>query len=187
MAKIHFTGIKAVMGAIFYELIYSMARSYVLAVLIITPLMIFLIGSVRLGLVSMIPNLAPIVLTLGIMGYCDWPLDAITLLIGSIALGLAVDDTIHFMHNFQRYYAQSGDSERAIRQTLSTTGHAMLFTSVVLAAGFMVYTLSIMSNLRHFGLLTALCIALAFLADVLFAPALVTVLRRHTPAVQGRQ
>jgi len=177
-AELHFTGIKSVMGKIFFELIHSMANSYLLAIAIITPLMIFLIGSLRLGLLSMIPNLSPIIITLGLMSFLGIPMDAFTLLIGSIALGLAVDDTIHFMHNFQRYYSQSQDVEKAVLQTLTTTGHALLFTTVVLALGFSIYALSIMFNLKVFGLLTAFCVSMAFLADVLFAPALVTVVTR---------
>ncbi len=178
-AELQFTGIKAVMGKIFFELMNGMRDSYLLAVLVITPLMIFLIGSLRLGLISMIPNLTPIIITLGGMAWLGIPIDAFTMLIGSIALGLAVDDTIHFMHNFQRFYLNTGDCEEAIKQTLTTTGHALLFTTVVLTIGFLVYMLSVMGNLRTFGMLTGFCISMAFLADVLFAPALVTVLSRY--------
>jgi len=179
LADIHFTGIKHVMGTIFYELIHSMASSYVWAILIITPMMVFIIGSVRLGLFSMIPNITPIAITLGVMAYMNWPLDAFSLLIGSIALGLVVDDTIHFLHNFQRYHARTGNVNEAVMQTLQTAGPAMFFTSVVLTAGFCVFAFSVMANVRHFGLLTGLCIALAFLADVLFTPALAVVLKRN--------
>lgn len=178
LADIHFTGIKHVMGTIFYQLIYSMASSYVWSILIITPMMVFIIGSLRLGLFSMIPNVTPIAMTLGVMAWFDWPMDAFSLLIGSIALGLVVDDTIHFLHNFQRYHARTGNVDEAVMQTLITAGPAMLFTSVVLTAGFCIFALSVMSNLQHFGLLTGLCIALAFLADVLFTPALAVVLKR---------
>ncbi len=95
----------------------------------------------------MIPNLTPIVITLGVMPLLNIPLDAFTLLIGSIALGLAVDDTIHFMHNFQRFYVQSGDSRQAISNTLQVTGKALLFTSIVLASAFFINMLATMENL----------------------------------------
>lgn len=109
-------------------------------------------------------------------------MDAFNLLIGSIALGMAVDDTIHFMHNFSRYFGQHGDAPRAVRETLHTTGRAMLFTSLVLSFGFLVYTFSYMVNLFNFGLLTALAIALAFLSDVLLAPALMILVSRRKQA-----
>ena len=134
--------------------------------------MIILIGDLRLGLLSMIPNLAPILLVLGVMGWVGVPLDAFTLLIGSIAIGLAVDDTIHFMHNFRRYYERSGDVRLAVRETLESTGQALLFTSLVLSTGFFIFTFAALSNLFYFGFLTGLAIVLAFLADVILAPAL---------------
>jgi len=99
-----------------------------------------------------------------------------SILVGSIALGLAVDDTIHFFHNFQRYLQETGNPEEAVRRTLNTTGRAMLFTSVVLSIGFFSYTISEMNNLFSFGLITGLTILFAFLADLLVAPALMGLL-----------
>jgi predicted RND superfamily exporter protein len=145
---------------------------------IITPLMIFLLGSFRRGLLSMVPNLAPILLTLGLMGWLGVPLDMTTTLIGGIIIGLAVDDTIHFMHRFNRYYEQSKDAAQAVRETLETTGTAMLFTSVVLAAGFLVFLLAYMQNIVGFGLLCAFATAMAFLSDIMLAPALMALVTR---------
>ena len=89
------------------------------------------------------------------MGGFGIPLDMSTTLIGGIVIGLAVDDTIHFMHRFNRHYDQTGDPERAVRETLETTGTAMLFTSVVLTAGFLIFTLAYMRNIVSFGVLCA--------------------------------
>jgi hypothetical protein len=170
--EVSFTGVMALMSGTFNAVIHSMARSYVIAFMVITPMMILLIGRVRIGLLSMVPNLAPIVIALGAMGWAGLTLDMFTLLIGSIAIGLAVDDTIHFMHNFRRNYDRSGDVSQAVRETLTTTGQAMLFTSVVLASGFFVFALSTMKNLIVFGTVTGFTICVAFLADVLLGPAL---------------
>jgi predicted RND superfamily exporter protein len=177
-ATVEFTGVFAMMGRVLHNLTYSMANSYVLAFLLITPLMILLIGSFKMGLISMIPNLVPIVMTIGLMTLLDMPMDISTLLVGSVALGLAVDDTIHFMHNYQRFYARHGDNALAIRQTLSTTGQAVFFTSLSLICAFLAYTLSSMTNLINFGLLTSFCIGIAFLADITLSPALVTLANR---------
>jgi hypothetical protein len=95
-------------------------------------------------------------------------------LIGCIAIGLAVDDTIHFIHGFQRHWEQHGDSGRAIAETLATTGKALLFTSLVLSAGFFIFTLSSLNNLIAFGLLTGFAILMAFIADITITPALLT-------------
>ena len=183
LAEISFTGALPFMTRTLENVIHGMARSYVLALLIITPLMVLLLGNLRTGLLSMVPNLAPILLTLGLMGWLGMTLDLFALLVGGIAIGLAVDDTIHFMHNFRRYHDQGRDVHAAVRETLHTAGQAMLVTTLVLTLGFLTFALSSMQNLRIFGLLVGFAISTAFLADVLLAPALVRVAtRRRGPA-----
>jgi predicted RND superfamily exporter protein len=183
------TGLMVIMGRTLRAVITTMARAYVIALAIITPLLILLIGRVRIGLLAMIPNLTPIILTLGLMGWAGVPIDAFTLLIGSIAIGLAVDDTIHFMHNFRRYFEASGDVRRAVHETMTSTGQAMLYTSLVLSAGFFIYTFATLHNLFYFGLLTGLTIIFAFLADVILAPALLALVARsaESPAHVPRE
>lgn len=166
------TGMATLLGRTMGASIHSMANSYVWAAAIITVMMILLIGDIRIGLISMIPNLTPIILTLGIMGWLDLPLDLFTMLIGSIAIGLAVDDTIHFMHNYRRYHHDTGNVLEAVRSTLLTTGRAMLVTTVVLSIGFFIFTFSTLSNLFNFGILTGATIFFALLADFFLAPAL---------------
>jgi predicted RND superfamily exporter protein len=134
--------------------------------------MIFLLGSLSRGLLSMVPNLTPIILVLGVMGWLDIPLDMSTTLIGGIIIGLAVDDTIHFMDGFNRRFEETRDAQRAVRETLETTGIAMLFTSIVLAAGFLVFGFAYMQNVVLFGLLCAFATVVAFIADITMAPAL---------------
>jgi predicted RND superfamily exporter protein len=170
--EVSFTGVMAIMSGTFNAVIYTMARSYVVAFAVITPLMILLIGRLRIGLLAMVPNLAPILIALGAMGWAGLTLDLFTMLIGCIAIGLAVDDTIHFMHNFRRNFDQSGNVSEAVRETLASTGQALLFTSIVLSSGFFIFALSSMQNLQVFGLVTGFTIITAFLADILLAPAL---------------
>jgi predicted RND superfamily exporter protein len=179
-AEVEMTGIVAVLSRTTNSLISSMIRSYIIALAVITPLMIFLIGSLRGGALSMIPNLSPVIVTLGFMGWFGFAIDPFTLLIGCIAIGLAVDDTIHFMHNFQRYYSISGDARWAVQETLQTTGRALLFTTLVLSTGFFLYMFSSMKNVFEFGFLTGLCLILALLANVLLAPALVMLVRQRS-------
>lgn len=180
--KVTMTGGAVVSARTFYAIIFSMAKSYTIAFLVVTPLMMLFLGSLRAGLISMLPNLTPLVLTLGLMGWLDFRLHFSTMMIGAMVLGIAVDDTIHFMHGFRRDYRRSGDPEAATRHTLETTGRAMLFTSIILCAGFLVYLFATMGNLRELGVFTGFAIATAFLADVLLAPALMVVFRRQLPA-----
>ncbi len=169
---VRITGLQPLMVATMKAVIFSLSRSYGLAFMMITPLMMLLIGSIRGGLISMVPNIAPILMTLGLMGWLDIPMDVFTLLIGCIAIGLAVDDTIHFIHCFQQNYGECGNPILSVQRTMETTGKALLFTSLVLATGFFIFMNSSMSNLFNFGLLTGFAISMAFLCDVLLTPAL---------------
>lgn len=173
-ATVTITGIMALFGRIIYASIYSAATSYMIAGVVITLMMMCLIGSIRLGLVSMVPNLTPILITMGLMGWFGISLNMFTMLIGSIAIGLAVDDTIHFVYNFQRYFGIYGEPVEAVRQTLRTAGRAMLTTTVVLSLGFFIFMFASMQNLFHFGLLTGSALILALIADFFLAPALLT-------------
>ena len=110
------------------------------------------------------------------------PLDIFTLMVGCIAIGLAVDDTLHFIHGFRARLAESGDPYAAIEETLQTTGRALLFTSIVLSLGFLVLTLSSMANLRALGALTAFAISVAFVLDIVVTPALLILVTRRTAA-----
>ncbi|MDH4225259.1 MAG: efflux RND transporter permease subunit [Deltaproteobacteria bacterium] len=168
------TGMLVLFTQAIHGVMISMTNSYLVAAVIITLLMMLVVGNIRIGLLSMVPNLAPILITLGIMGWMDIPLDLFNMMIGSIAIGLAVDDTIHFLHNFRRYYHQTHDAKQAVHMTLATAGRAMLFTSLVLVTGFFIYTFSSMNNLFYFGWLTGITLAIALLADIQLSPALMT-------------
>ena len=181
--KITVTGMSAIMFRTVNNAIASMGKSYLYALGVITILMIILIGRVRIGLLSMIPNLAPIIATLGVMGWFAIPMNLFTMLVGNIAIGLAVDDTIHFMHNFRRYFEESGDAKAAVMETLHTTGRAMLITSCVLSIGFFIFMFATMNNLIQFGFLTGLVIILALFADYFIAPALMVIVNRPEKAV----
>jgi predicted RND superfamily exporter protein len=160
-------------------MITSMARSYVVALLVIAPMMVALIGRVRRGLLSMIPNITPVTMILGYMGWTGLPVDGLTIMVGAIVIGLAVDDTIHFMHNFRRYSARSGDARLAVRETLETTGRALLVTTLVLCAGFFVFATAYLSNVKVFGLLAGSAILIAFLANVLVTSSLMMLVTRR--------
>jgi predicted RND superfamily exporter protein len=173
--KVAPTGLLMLAGETFELLFVSMARSYAIAFGVIAVLMLVLIGQLRLGLLSTLPNLTPILLVLGLMGWLGAALDVSTMLVGGILIGVVVDDTIHFVHNFVRYRSQSGCALLAIRQTLATTGRAMLVTSIVLSIGFFTFLGASLSNVEDFGLLCGLGVILAFLADIVMLPALVAV------------
>jgi predicted RND superfamily exporter protein len=176
--RFEMTGATVLGSRAFSVVITSMARSYGLALLIITPLMILMMGSLRIGLVSMLPNLFPVYLTLALMGWLDIALGISTLMVGSIIIGLAVDDTIHFLHKFDRYYQSGDEPRRAVRKTLETTGRALLVTSIVLIFSFGVFAFGRMTGVVQFGLIVTFGTAVAFLADITISPALLVLVTR---------
>ncbi len=181
-AQVEVTGATVVMSRVVNAVLSSLANSYVLALLLITPMIGLVVGNWRAGSIAMLPNLAPIAVTLGLMGWLGIPLDVFTLLVGCIAIGLAVDDTIHFMHGFERVYAREGDVGVAVSRTLQSTGRALLFTSLVLSASFLSYALSTLGHIGNFGWLMATAMGLAFVSLIVLAPALLTLFRTRRPA-----
>ncbi|MEN8191063.1 MAG: MMPL family transporter, partial [Thermodesulfobacteriota bacterium] len=166
------TGIMSLFARILHATMYSAAQSYGIALVVISIMMILLIGNLRLGLIAMIPNLGPILMVMGIMGWFSIPLDMFTMMVASVAIGLAVDDTVHFIYNFKRYYTESGDVRDAVGHTLHTAGRAMLTTSIVLSIGFFIFMFASMNNVFNFGMLVGMAIILALLGDFFLAPAL---------------
>jgi hypothetical protein len=175
-AKVSLTGISVMLSDIMGKSIFSSAISYLLAFGVISIMMIVLVGSVKIGMISMIPNVLPLLLLSIVMAIFDMPLDMFTMLIGTIALGLAVDDTVHFMHNFRRFELQYNDVDTATRLTLMGTGRAITVTSIVLSMGFLVLTTATMSNMFNFGVLTVIAILVALLADFFLVPAIMKII-----------
>jgi len=172
------TGMMTIMFSTVVSAIHSAAQSYVIAGLVITVMVILLIGSLKLGLLAMFPNMLAILFIMGLMAVFKLPFDMFTMLIGSIAIGLSVDNTIHFMHNFRRYYRKTGNVEKAVERTLLTSGRALFITTAVLSIGFFIYTFASMKNLFFFGLLTGLAIALALVTNFFLTPALMALVAR---------
>ncbi len=168
------TGHMALFIGITKMFITSMAKSYLFAFLAITIIMMAIMGNFKIGLISMIANIVPIVLVFGVMGGARIPIDMVTILVGSIILGLVVDDTIHFLHHFKRAYELSGCVETAVKETLHNTGRAIMITSFVLSGGFIIYTTAYLSCYVRFGILTASAVLFALAADLILLPALLT-------------
>jgi hypothetical protein len=170
--KLTVTGLMSILSRAITAAIYSMANSYVLAFVVVTGMMILLLKRFSLGTLSMVPNLFPIVIIMGAMGILEIPFDLNALMVGGVAIGVLVDDTVHFMYNFQRFYNETGDATGAIRDTFLGAGKAMLITSLVLSSGFFILVFG--ATLKHvamFGILTGSSILLALVFDFLMTPA----------------
>jgi predicted RND superfamily exporter protein len=167
---VRLTGTVVLYATIVDTLTKGQIRSLGLAFLVITLMMTLYLRSVRIGLISMIPNLFPVLVVLGVMGWSGIPLNIVTVMISSIALGIAVDDTIHYLARYRAESAASGDRQEAMRRTMLHTGRAILFTSVVMAGGFWVICLSDFRPNIYLGLLTGVAMVAALLGDLLLLP-----------------
>ena len=131
----------------------------------------------------MIPNVLPIMVSVLVMLTLEIPLNLSNILIASIAIGICVDDTIHFFHHFNQGFKLHGDVEAGIQHAIESTGRAMFLTTVVLVLGLSSYLGGTLTSLVHFGLLVNICVVLALFSDLLFAPAILKKLlirrRRH--------
>lgn len=143
----------------------------VFVVLLILMSMLFL--SFRVGLLSLVPNVFPIIVLFGIMGWSGISLNISTSLIAVLAIGIAIDDTIHFFSAFNEQMRATGSQEQAVRNAASTMGKPMIVTSVALCGGFLVVCLSSFAPVQHFGYLASATMAVALLADLFISPAVV--------------
>ena len=177
------TGHMALFIGITKMFITSMAKSYLFAIVAITLMMMVMMGNFKIGLMSMIANIVPIVMIFGVMGIARIPIDMMTILVGSIVLGLVVDDTIHFLHHFQRAYNMTGCVETAVKETLHNTGRALMITSIVLCGGFFIYTTAYLSCYIRFGILTGSAVLFALTTDLVLLPALLTLVYKRRESV----
>ena len=138
-------------------------KSFLIAICVITGLMVLVFGSFKIGLIAMIPNITPALAVGGLMGWIGVPLDMMTITIMPMLLGLAVDDTIHFINHAKLAFENKRDYAHAISHTFSAIGIPLLFTSLILTANFSVYLSSPANVLVFMGLFTGTGIMTALL------------------------
>lgn len=174
-ARIEITGITVLFSRMAETLVASQIRSFSFAFLLITVIFFAIFGSWRLGLLAMVPNLLPIAVTLGIMGWFGIALDTSTAMIASVALGIAVDDTIHTVTRYRAFRLAGMTSVAAVQKTMLTIGRAITITSIVFFFGFLILVLGRFIPTRNFGILTAATMVSALAGDLILLPALIMV------------
>ncbi|MCA8921522.1 MAG: MMPL family transporter [Planctomycetes bacterium] len=137
--------------------------------------------NLKLGLLSLVPNLLPVAVVVGGLAWLDVRVNMTTALVGAIVLGIIVDDTIHVVVSLRRGLTAGHSLEDALRATLLSSGRAVIFTSLTLSLCFAIYLFSALANVRAFGLLTAVTFLLALVADLLVLPALLFVFSSDDP------
>ena len=156
-----------------HYLIKNLFLSLLLAVVLIALFMAYMFRSTKMIVVSLIPNLLPLIITAGVMGYTGIPLKPSTILVFSIAFGISVDDTIHFLAKYRQELIDSDwKIKRSVYAALKETGISMFYTSVVLFFGFIVFMSSNFGGTRALGGLVAVTLMFAMLANLVLLPSL---------------
>jgi hypothetical protein len=161
------------------KLVNGLLRSFGGSFVIIAIMMILAFGSIKAGLIGMIPNVAPVLLIGGVMGYSGMPLDMITMIVMPMILGIAVDDTIHMNNHIKYGYERTGSYKKALLLSYREIGKTMGMTTFILCAMFFVFIFSPMGALHNVGLLSIIGLAAALVADYTLTTALVYVTKPY--------
>ena len=160
-------------------LVQNLITSLMFAVLIIGVLMALLFRSWRMVVISMIPNMLPLLFTGGIMGWFGIPLKPSTLLVFSIAFGISVDDTIHYLAKYrQELKSKQWDLKQCVILALRESGLGMFYTSIILFCGFSVFTFSQFGGTQALGLLVSITLLFAMITNLLLLPSLLLSLEK---------
>ncbi len=161
-------------------LVNNLVISLSLAILLIALFMAWMFRSFKMILVSLLPNLLPLIITAGLMGFLGVPIKPSTILVFSIAFGISVDDTIHFLAKYrQELIANNWKIKKSVYAALRETGVSMFYTSIVLFFGFSVFTISSFGGTVALGALVSVTLVFAMLANLLLLPALLLSLEKE--------
>ncbi|MFN5133752.1 MAG: MMPL family transporter, partial [Chitinophagaceae bacterium] len=154
-------------------IINGLKESILWAFLLIALCMLYLFRSLRILICSLIPNIVPLVLTAGVMGWAGVPLKPSTVLVFSVALGIAIDVTIRFLINYkQELPANNNQVEPTVKETIRHTGISIIYTSLVLVAGFIIFCFSTFGGTQALGWLTSLTLLVAMVTNLILLPVL---------------
>lgn len=172
-----FTGVGVIATKGVNLLIYNLLLTLFLAIVLISIFMAFMFRNARMVLISILPNLIPLVFTAAIMGYFNINIKPSTILVFSIAFGISVDDTIHFLSKYrQELLVNNMNIKIAVIKALKETGVSMIYTSVVLFFGFGVFVISNFGGTQALGMLVAMTLLIAMLSNLILLPSLLLTL-----------
>jgi len=176
-SRIHLTGRALLLTNLHDPLLRGLRNSLLLAAVLIFLMVSVSFRSVKIGLLSMVPNFVPVAFTFGVMGLLGIPLNLFTSPFACIALGIAVDDTIHFLARFRIEFERERDYRKAMYGTMESVGKALIFTSFIFTAGFFIFLVSGFQVTRNFGALVGFTVLSALAADLFLLPTLLWIFR----------
>ena len=157
------------------KLVRGSIKSIGTSLLVILILLILAFTSLRTGLIAMIPNVAPVILIGGVMGYFGINLDMVTAMIMPMILGIAVDDTIHFTNHIKYHFELTGNYRKSIENSYREIGKTMIMTTIILCAMFFIFLFSTMTVLVRLGYLSIIGLGSALIADYTVTPVLLLI------------
>ena len=172
------TGIPILTAKMSLESARTMVIATALALVAISGLLIVSIGSVRLGLISLIPNLLPVLVAFGLWGVLVGDVSFAATVVAALTFGIVVDDTVHILLRYRHAKEQGASPREAIASSLGTVGLAVVVTTIVIGAGFSIYATSGFLVNQHFSILSTLTLASALVADLVFLPPLLVLADR---------
>ena len=172
-ADCHLIGAAVQFAELNNKIVFGELYSFLTSLVAIAILMMLVFGSVKMGLIGLIPNVFPVIVIGAIMGYLDISLDLMTMAIMPMILGIAVDDTIHFTNHTKYLFDKEKSYERAIFGTFYSIGKTLAMTTIILSATFLVYLTCKIDAILRLGILAAVGLISALIADYLMTPVLI--------------
>ncbi len=171
--EVHLTGTSVVFLKGTNYLVKNLFQSLLLAIVVITLLMALIFSSARMILISLIPNIIPQILTAGMMGYFGISIKPSTILIFSVALGISVDNTIHFLSRYRLHLKQTNwNIKESVLAALHETGYSMIYSAIVLFFGFSMFTFSSFGGTEALGYLVSFTLLVALFSNLFVLPSL---------------
>ncbi len=186
-AKVSIVGEVVEYAEMNHKLVSAELKSFSFSLVVIAILLILAFSSAKTGLIGMIPNLAPVLVVGGVMGYAGFSLDMLTMTIMPMILGIAVDDTIHFINHIKYHYELTGDYAKSVTVSFREIGKTMGMTTFILCAMFLMYTFSPMGCLFRVGLLAMIGLSSALVADYTLTPALILLTKPFSARTDERK
>ena len=178
---IRVTGMLVLFEDTLQQLFQSQVNTIVWVIAATFLMFLVLLRSFRLAVVGVIPIVLAAAATISFMGFAGIALDMMTITVAAIAVGMGVDDAIHYLHRFREEFAACGDVDQAVAASHASIGRAMYFTTVIVMAGFSILVFSNFRPTVHFGILTAAAMVIALTANLTLLPSLLMVVYRSKP------
>jgi predicted RND superfamily exporter protein len=174
---VNISGIMVLFNNMLQSLFNSQIKTLGLVVILLFIMFLILFRSLKVAIIAIIANLVPVGVIFGFMGWMHIPLDMMTITIAAISIGIAVDDTIHYIHRFKLEYAKNSNYISAMKNSHEHIGTAMFYTSTIIIIGFSVLLTSAFIPTIYFGILTIIAMFMAIVADLLLLPVLLLIFK----------